>query len=162
MARWIWMIFGGKLWFGHKNTLNKFQIILIIYDGTSFTEIQSEQKLEKIIEKDWLAEMSWFLGYSRDISICTTLPNFSLVESRNQALPTQSARLDRNRNQMVLRNWLDENGSNLEETKDLVIWSHCKNFIPMAQMEMVLPLQCSQYGQNLEYFAKGDWLNEMG
>ena len=75
--------------------MEKFQLKLIIYDGTSFTEMQSGQKLEKIMEKDWFGELSLFLVYSSDISICTTLPKFSSIESREQALPSQSAILDR-------------------------------------------------------------------
>ena len=132
MARWIWMNFGGELWFDQMNILGKFQLKTILYKGTSFTEFYFEQKLGKITEGNGLGLLSWFLEDSGYIPQCTTLQIFSSIGSRNPVLPSQSTRLDRNGNWMVLRNWLDENGSNLEEIKDLAIWSHCKSFIPFA------------------------------
>ena len=45
--------------------MEKFQLILIIYEGTSFTDKQSEQKLEKIAKEDWIDGWSWFLVIQR-------------------------------------------------------------------------------------------------
>ena len=132
LARWIWMNFGGELWFDQMNMLEKFQLKTILYEGTSFTGFYFEQKLGKITEENGLGLLSWFLEDSGDIPQCTTLQIFSSIGSSYQALPSQSAWLGRNENQMVLRDWLDDNGSNLEEIKYLGIWSHCKIFIPIA------------------------------
>ena len=88
--------FGGSEWFEHMKILEKFQLILIIYEGTSFTDKQSKQKLRKIAVGEWTDELRWFLVSMSYLSMLTTMKNFSSNGSRVQALPLQLAQLDRN------------------------------------------------------------------
>ena len=70
--------------------MEKFHLILIIYEGTSLTDKQLEHKLEKIAKEDWIDGLSLFLVSRGDLSMLNTLQNFSSNGSGAQALPLQN------------------------------------------------------------------------
>jgi hypothetical protein len=75
--------------------LEKFQLIWKCLHGTSFTALPNGQKLEKNAVDKWIDGLSWFLVSMSDLSMITTMKNFSSNRSRVQALPLQFAQLDR-------------------------------------------------------------------
>ena len=62
MARWKEPKYGVDRLYEYMKLLEKFQFILIIYEGTSFTDKQSEQKLDGIFGRNWLDEMMWIFA----------------------------------------------------------------------------------------------------
>ena len=77
-----------------RDYLEKFQLILIIYEGTSFTDKQSERKLEKIAQENWIDGLSSFLVSRGDLSMFITLPNLSSNGPRVQTLPLQKFQIE--------------------------------------------------------------------
>jgi hypothetical protein len=58
MAQLNELNFGGGRLFGCMKVLEKFQLIWIYQNGTSFTELSAGQKLEKIAVDKWMDELS--------------------------------------------------------------------------------------------------------
>ena len=70
------MNFGGDKWFGICEKLVKFHSIWTLYEGTSFTKLQSGQKLRKNAQGDRMKGLSSSLvsmGYLSMFSIGTQL-----------------------------------------------------------------------------------------
>jgi hypothetical protein len=81
--------------------LEKFLLICKCLHGTSYTTLSNGQKIEKNAVDKWIDGLSWFLVSMSDLSIITTMKNFSSNRSRVQALPLQFAQLDRICNWML-------------------------------------------------------------
>jgi hypothetical protein len=75
--------------------LEKFHLIWIYQNGTSFTELESGQKLGKIAVGKWIDGLGLFFVSRGYLSWLTTLKSFSTKRSKEQALPLQTRILDR-------------------------------------------------------------------
>ena len=78
MAKRIGMKIEGEELFEHRKLLEKFQLNWVHQNGTSFTRIPNEQKLEIIAGDKWLDEMRPNLEEINHLSIWSYCKSFIL------------------------------------------------------------------------------------